>query len=183
MALALNSTDEDDDETKHFYDIDEESVHLEQEMMRIEFQNLQMMEVKLSTAVSNAEALESENSVLKLQLQEGKEKYELEINGMEHKNSELEKKLNEMNGSMHALQKLNLEQLLALDEQLHSSRLSIKQCVKNHYEDKYDCRICFANAKDVVLIPCGHFLCHVCVGRVQQCPMCRVRIQRSIPMT
>lgn len=58
------------------------------------------------------------------------------------------------------------------------------------YTEITECKICFAAAKDTVLVPCGHQTCGQCAQRLRwpyswqtvptQCPFCRVNIERSV---
>lgn len=52
--------------------------------------------------------------------------------------------------------------------------------VANEFTDYVDakCNICVENRKDVVLIPCGHTVCHVCVDKMDTCPQCRCGIDQ-----
>ena len=41
--------------------------------------------------------------------------------------------------------------------------------------------ICFAAARDCVLVPCGHaYTCMQCGGALASCPMCRAAVERAI---
>lgn len=42
-------------------------------------------------------------------------------------------------------------------------------------EEATACSVCLVSPKDTRL-DCGHLLCDACSRRVQDCPMCRVRI-------
>lgn len=47
------------------------------------------------------------------------------------------------------------------------------------YEDteSIECAICFANPKEVIVNPCGHFyMCTECARNMRACPICRERI-------
>ena len=56
--------------------------------------------------------------------------------------------------------------------------------VANEFTDFVDvkCNICVVNRKDVVLIPCGHTVCHVCVDKINICPQCRCGINDAWDM-
>lgn len=53
--------------------------------------------------------------------------------------------------------------------------ISARAFISNEFTDYVDarCNICVVNRKDVVLIPCGHTVCHVCVDKINICPQCR----------
>eukprot|EP00755_Sulcionema_specki_P007548 Sspe_Gene.38555::Locus_18583_Transcript_1_1_Confidence_1.000_Length_1131::g.38555::m.38555 len=43
------------------------------------------------------------------------------------------------------------------------------------------CRICYANQRDTVVIPCNHLhLCYHCASQVRECPICRSLIHKLI---
>lgn len=48
------------------------------------------------------------------------------------------------------------------------------------------CAICFERAKDTAFIPCGHTFCRTCAARIAgtsgKCPLCRVPIQKRLPL-
>ena len=45
-------------------------------------------------------------------------------------------------------------------------------------EDSTLCVVCLSDAKDTVLVPCGHFCsCNSCAGTLTACPLCRTAIQ------
>lgn len=56
--------------------------------------------------------------------------------------------------------------------------------VSNDLTDYVDvrCNICVVNRKDVVLTPCGHTVCHVCVDKIDICPQCRCGINDAWDM-
>jgi hypothetical protein len=44
-----------------------------------------------------------------------------------------------------------------------------------------ECRVCFTNAIETALIPCGHScLCMTCAARCVSCPICRQRVQQVL---
>lgn len=50
--------------------------------------------------------------------------------------------------------------------------------LENTSDDVLVCAICLENAKTTVFEPCGHICsCHVCALRLNDCPICRQRIQ------
>ena len=47
--------------------------------------------------------------------------------------------------------------------------------------EETECVICFAAARDCVLVPCGHaHTCMQCGGALASCPMCRSAVERAI---
>lgn len=44
------------------------------------------------------------------------------------------------------------------------------------------CRVCWSNKIDIVVVPCGHVLCHQCSCDISRCPFCRVRLSKKIKM-
>ena len=67
-------------------------------------------------------------------------------------------------------------------EQLEFQRLEAENNIVN--DDGEDrCVVCLVNAKNIVLVPCGHVCgCKWCLERVDKCPMCRKAIERKIPI-
>ena len=62
--------------------------------------------------------------------------------------------------------------------------ISARAFVANEFTDYVDvrCNICVVNRKDVVLIPCGHTVCHECVDKMIVCPHCRCHINDAYDM-
>ena len=44
---------------------------------------------------------------------------------------------------------------------------------------QYDCHICYERHFDIILVPCGHVLCHQCSPNATHCYFCRERIERK----
>eukprot|EP01083_Nonionella_stella_P021583 59821_1 len=93
-----------------------------------------------------------------------------------------QKELNLSRGVMHELKKLSIHKLHELEAHLLGSIQNVQKSIANQYENKYDCRVCMTNEKDTVLIPCGHFLCSQCVAKVNECPMCRANIEKTVKL-
>lgn len=61
-----------------------------------------------------------------------------------------------------------------------------KTLIKNIYEDSSEeCIICFANIKEIVFAPCGHYCsCGVCANEIKKtskkCPICRTIISSIV---
>ena len=55
---------------------------------------------------------------------------------------------------------------------------------ENNEEDRDTiCTVCLDNQRDVVLLPCGHVCsCRQCADLVNNCPICRTHIERSVPI-
>lgn len=67
-------------------------------------------------------------------------------------------------------------------EQLEFERLEAENNIVNGGGED-SCVVCLVNAKNIVLIPCGHVCgCRGCLERVDKCPMCRKTIERKIPI-
>lgn len=59
---------------------------------------------------------------------------------------------------------------------LHDQAL-INEELKNYQ----NCKICFANAIDVLIIPCHHLIvCSACLNKLRQCPACRNPIECTV---
>ena len=51
------------------------------------------------------------------------------------------------------------------------------------HEDASLCKICFSNASNAVLIPCGHNMsCLMCASKLKTCPICRIDILHFIKL-
>jgi len=48
-------------------------------------------------------------------------------------------------------------------------------------EDETLCIVCCECKREVTLVPCGHVcLCYVCANKVQECPICKTKIERIL---
>lgn len=62
----------------------------------------------------------------------------------------------------------------------NTNYLEMLQSPKN-MDGSSNCAICYENDRDVVFIPCKHNVtCIKCCKNVQQCPVCRVKINDII---
>jgi len=65
----------------------------------------------------------------------------------------------------------------------HSSGFDSGLILDPKAAEKYKCVICLQVAKDVLILPCQHFFCSVCLQYAVQaepkCPLCRVNLQRE----
>ncbi|CAN6481782.1 unnamed protein product [Victoria cruziana] len=81
-----------------------------------------------------------------------------------------------------------LQTTLSLQEQLRESQTALlleqeraDTAVKEAETAKgaWSCRICLNNEVDMMIIPCGHVLCHRCSSAVSRCPFCRLQVSRT----
>ena len=105
-----------------------------------------------------------------------------ELNRWKEEAQSNKKELNLSRGAMHELKKMNISSLHELQSNLFGALQNVQKAIALHYESKYECRICMANQKDTVLIPCGHFLCEQCALKVNECPMCRAQINSTLQL-
>jgi len=104
------------------------------------------------------------------------------ISKMKIEMMENQKEIDLSRGVMHELKKLSIHKLHELESNLLGSLQNVQKAIASQYENKYDCRVCMVNEKDIVLIPCGHFLCSQCIHKVNECPMCRAKIEKTIKL-
>merc|ERR1712154_57273 len=95
-------------------------------------------------------------------------------------NDEKDQRLMKWKGAHRTLKTMDLASLRELESNLIDSLQNVKKVIVKREEDESECRICRDRKKDTVLVPCGHCLCSQCCQKVQKCPMCRARIERSI---
>ncbi|XP_030970655.1 uncharacterized protein LOC115991039 isoform X1 [Quercus lobata] len=70
----------------------------------------------------------------------------------------------------------------ALSEQTEITKFS-QQEYERLQNEKILCRVCFEEQIDVVLLPCRHhILCSTCCEKCKKCPICRVSIQKRLPV-
>lgn len=86
------------------------------------------------------------------------------------------------NGVKRELEKMDLQKLHELETDMIGSLQNVRDVVNQKSEQSNECRICRDQRKDTALFPCGHLLCSNCVLRVDKCPLCRVRIERSLKL-
>ncbi|XP_031495485.1 uncharacterized protein LOC116261037 isoform X2 [Nymphaea colorata] len=81
-----------------------------------------------------------------------------------------------------------LQTTLSLQEQLRESQTALlleqeraDTAAKEAETAKgaWSCRICLNNEVDMMIIPCGHVLCHRCSSAVSKCPFCRLQVSRT----
>ena len=67
---------------------------------------------------------------------------------------------------------------------IYETYTSVSKYIDNKLREKYRvydndaflCNICMEGKKDTVLIPCGHTLCKKCQTKIQECAICRSKI-------
>lgn len=50
--------------------------------------------------------------------------------------------------------------------------------LKTQIEDEYMCQICFANKKNMIMVPCGHMICNKCIPTLNNCFFCRTPVNQ-----
>mmetsp|Transcript_30859 Transcript_30859/g.51062 ORF Transcript_30859/g.51062 Transcript_30859/m.51062 type:complete len:216 (+) Transcript_30859:178-825(+) len=75
------------------------------------------------------------------------------------------------------LEKTVFQERLRMAEQ---ALLALQQGGPHTASDDQLCMVCLDAAPQTVLVPCGHFTCHDCALRLQQCPRCRGKIDQRI---
>ena len=51
--------------------------------------------------------------------------------------------------------------------------------VEQHAEAK-KCKVCLDKTASIALVPCGHFCCFDCASKLQNCPVCRTKIEKTL---
>eukprot|EP00330_Aristerostoma_sp_ATCC50986_P012055 CAMPEP_0114584600 /NCGR_PEP_ID=MMETSP0125-20121206/8269_1 /TAXON_ID=485358 ORGANISM="Aristerostoma sp., Strain ATCC 50986" /NCGR_SAMPLE_ID=MMETSP0125 /ASSEMBLY_ACC=CAM_ASM_000245 /LENGTH=138 /DNA_ID=CAMNT_0001779091 /DNA_START=835 /DNA_END=1248 /DNA_ORIENTATION=+ len=53
--------------------------------------------------------------------------------------------------------------------------------LSNPDDSKQDCIICMEKIREIVFLPCCHFLtCPLCAPKVPKCPMCKKKIEKNL---
>lgn len=111
-----------------------------------------------------------------------------QLDGLRQTNDFLSKEITMLSGSSAACEKLDLDALSALEEQLDASLRTVRDIRVQRMQRKLEemqetkkCKVCFERAVEMVLIPCGHqILCQGCGDKVAKCPFCNSYIQNRI---
>jgi len=101
-----------------------------------------------------------------------------------NENGEIDKlSTNEKRIIFNSLNKSMIEKLKILEYSINNLERQIvikKKDFNNYLSDlnskltsKYECSICFDNAKEIVLVPCGHSFCERCFVNSDTCYICR----------
>eukprot|EP00897_Mesotaenium_endlicherianum_P007203 jgi/Mesen1/6510/ME000332S05518 len=74
------------------------------------------------------------------------------------------------------------EQVAAVDGELSSERLRANTATQeaDGVRTAWQCRICISQEISMVLVPCGHALCTVCLAAVNKCPFCRKAVTKAL---
>ncbi len=76
--------------------------------------------------------------------------------------------------------KLAVKQLQHLLKEFVQDNFKLKVNLSTEKE-KYMCNICFDNLKNVVIVPCYHFVsCKRCASKLPNCPICRSEIESML---
>eukprot|EP01063_Lacrimia_lanifica_P036502 TRINITY_DN7260_c0_g1_i1.p2 TRINITY_DN7260_c0_g1~~TRINITY_DN7260_c0_g1_i1.p2 ORF type:complete len:296 (+),score=117.59 TRINITY_DN7260_c0_g1_i1:144-1031(+) len=90
---------------------------------------------------------------------------------------ELQRELDSRMEFPKQLGNLNMHELHRLEEQVAAYMAELRQRKK----DLSQCKICMEKDVEVVLLPCKHqVMCQTCSYQVDDCPICRVRIEDRI---
>ena len=98
-------------------------------------------------------------------------------------NAEIRKKLSLFNGESEAVNRMDLQELDALDAKLQNVSNNVRQARERLLETKLYCIACLENPKNVVLQPCGHLsLCKQCEQQMTSkiCPRCQLPFDRVV---
>jgi len=131
--------------------------------------------------------LSNEQEIIKQEL----DRLKPEIEALTKENEKLEKKLHELESEDVCVmgKKLprnrptdnkKLARVLKIVRDLESDLTALQERIWSEREDEKQCSICVERQGDTVLVPCGHFFCSVCSRAVDQCPICRKRIESRI---
>jgi hypothetical protein len=72
------------------------------------------------------------------------------------------------------------EESKASDAQIEAGKLPAKKGSQNHSEKEF-CIICMAKTREIVFLPCCHFLtCPKCSPSVSKCPICYKKIEKNL---
>lgn len=48
--------------------------------------------------------------------------------------------------------------------------------------ENFSCPVCLDNFSNYSLVPCGHMFCGHCCNKLDNCPLCRVRINKKLKL-
>lgn len=88
---------------------------------------------------------------------------------------------NEMNFEIkpQQLYSMSFHELSCLEKLLRQSL----QIVQQETTSRKECKICLADSADVMFLPCTHLVtCTRCSKQIKDCPICRLKIEQSIPL-
>jgi len=142
---------------------------------------------ELTPLVLELHELSNEQEIIKEEL----DRLKPEIEALTKENAELEKKLRDLEVEDVCImgKKLprnkptdnkKLADVLKIVRELESDLTALQERIWSEREDEKQCTICVERQGDTVLVPCGHFFCSICSHVVNQCPICRKRIERRI---
>jgi len=73
--------------------------------------------------------------------------------------------------------KLAIKKLQLLVKEFAKSNFELKGNL-NLEKEKYLCNICYNRTKNIIMVPCYHFVsCKTCSSKLEKCPMCRRDIE------
>jgi len=78
---------------------------------------------------------------------------------------------------------LPLKNLRELREKLDKLSISLSKTIDQKHDSLVEnllCKICMEKEKNVLLLPCRHFICcSECVSSIATCPLCRAKITQK----
>ena len=128
----------------------------------------------LDASVSKIEPTGKSQSEIE-QLKSEPEKLQSENKHLQSKLEKSQSKIEQLKSEQEKLQSENKH----LQSNLEKSQSEIEQ-LKSKLEkvqNERECKVCYINTADYVLVPCGHTFCKCCVILLTHCPLCRSKFK------
>ena len=78
--------------------------------------------------------------------------------------------------------KLVIKKLQILIKEFARCNFELKENL-NLEKEKYLCNICYDNNKNIIMVPCYHFVsCKRCSSKLETCPICRTEIEHVLQL-
>ena len=61
-----------------------------------------------------------------------------------------------------------------------AKRLKELEAKVEQHEETKRCKVCLDKTANMALDPCGHFCCFDCTSKLQNCPVCRAKIEKTL---
>ena len=78
--------------------------------------------------------------------------------------------------------KIAIKKLQTLIKEFIGDNFRLKSDL-NLEKEKYLCNICYDNNKNIIMVPCYHFVsCKRCSSKLETCPICRTEIEHVLQL-
>ena len=138
----------------------------------------------------NHEEMETKFEQFKRELLKDSQKQQQNKDLLETKMDQIIQKIHKQTLQLDELKKLEVKTQSDLRNQTKQQELiqnlvldlpstnKVKKPIKIVDTDCLEYKICMERQKKVVLVPCGHTMCHICAKKLQkgECPTCRSKI-------